>query len=256
MFLKRVLPLVLVLVLAVTFLPGCAGEEEGPTGPSVTLQLSHQWSEGDVRDRLAHELADNGLKVGTLRRMYRDDVDVGEVAATTPAPGMRVREGREIAMVISRGSAEVKVPLVVGLQVNEAEKVLGKKGLSMRKAGERRSHAPVGEVVSQSPAPGRMTGRGSTVAVMLSGGEDYGLVRVEDADGEKQTVLFRELEIIVPEGERIQRVTVLAGYGDDMEAVYDRPHRPGDRVKVQLWGKKGKRVEVQIEGETIYKTQL
>ncbi|MCD6230659.1 MAG: TRAP transporter substrate-binding protein DctP [Dehalococcoidia bacterium] len=58
MFLKRVLPLVLVLVLAVTFLPGCAGEEEGPTGPSVTLQLSHQWSEGDVRDRLAHELAD------------------------------------------------------------------------------------------------------------------------------------------------------------------------------------------------------
>ncbi len=211
---------------------------------------------GMTYDDAAAALDEEGLRVGTLRRVYRSDVAAGKVAATTPSPGMRVRGGREIAMIVSRGSAEVKTPRIVGLQVGEAEKILDKAGLVVRKQGQRRSNAPIGEVVSQRPSAGSLLGREAEVTVVLSGGEDYGIMRVKDHDGEEQKILFRLLEITVPQGQAIQRVTVMAGHGDKLTSVYDRPHRPGDRIPLELHGRQGKRFEVALDRETVYRTQL
>ena len=211
---------------------------------------------GMTYEQAVEELGGQDLGVGVLRRVYDDDVPLDKIISTSPPPGMKVRQGREISMVVSRGSAEVKVPHIVGLQAAEAEKVLSKLGLKLVKDGQRRSAAPAGEVVSQTPAAEEMAGRNTEVHAVLSGGEDYGVARVTDADGETQTVVFRELEITVPQGEPIQRVTVLMGSGDALEPIYDRPHRPGDRVKVEVQGLAGKRVEVRIENQTVYKTQL
>ena len=67
---KRLLTLIgsICLVLALTALPfmaACAKpaaepapSPAGPVGPSLTFKVSHQWAEGDVRDRLAHALGD------------------------------------------------------------------------------------------------------------------------------------------------------------------------------------------------------
>ncbi len=211
---------------------------------------------GMAYDEAVTALGEEGLQVGTLRRVYRSDVAANKVAATTPSPGMRVRAGREIAMIVSLGSAEVKTPRLVGLQVGEAEKILDKAGLVLRKQGQRRSNAPVGEVVSQRPSAGELLGRAAKVAVVLSGGEDYGIVRVKDHDGEEHKILFRLLEITVPQGQAIQRVTVMSGNGDNLTTVYDRPHRPGDQIPLEVHGRQGKRFEVALEGETVYRTQL
>lgn len=56
----------LALIIAVMpFVGACAAEAPAPTptptgaiGPPVDLKVSHQWAEGDVRDRLAHVLGD------------------------------------------------------------------------------------------------------------------------------------------------------------------------------------------------------
>ncbi len=243
-------------VLTVALLAGAAAGgllyalEGGAEEVSVPNTLGMPYEEAVA------SLEEESLRVGTLRRVYRSDVAAGKVAATTPSPGMCVRAGRDIAMVVSRGSAEVKTPRIVGLQVGEAEKILEKAGLVLRKQGQRRSNAPVGEVVSQGPAAGELLGRAAKVTVVLSGGEDYGIARVKDGDGEEQKVLFRLLEITVPQGQAIQRVTVMAGFGDDLTSVYDRPHRPGDRVPLELHGRQGKRFEVALDGEMVYKTQL
>jgi len=201
-------------------------------------------------------LEESCLEVGTLSRAYRDDVEAGTVAATNPPPAMQVREGRKIAVVVSRGSAEVKVARVVGLQVSEAEKILEKLGLILRKDGQRRSKAPVGEVVTQRPAAASRAARGTEVAVVLSGGDDYGILRVEGDDGEEQQMLFRTIEVVIPQGEAIQRVRVAQGQGEELESAYDRPHRPGDRVSLDVHGVPGTRIEVRIEDDVVYKTQL
>jgi hypothetical protein len=79
---------------------------------------------------------------------------------------------------------------------------------------------------------------------------------VVDADGDERDVVFRRLEIIVPQGDRIQRVQVREGYGERLQVTYDRPHRPGERVTVNTYGFEGKRIEVQIEGVKVFNTRL
>jgi len=208
----------------------------------------------DAEQRLAQE----GLDVGRVRSVYREDVEPGHVAETTPPPGMVVREGREITLLVSMGAARVKVPRVVGLRINEAEKVLDKQGLGLVDGGRVRSGSPEGEIVRQDPPPGRKIAQGQRVTVQVSGGSEFGVVEVQsDAnDGETQQMVFRKLEIIVPRGDALQRVVVREGYGDDLETTYDRLHRPGDCVKIDTHGRPGKQIKVLIEGDEVFKTQL
>jgi len=211
---------------------------------------------GMTRAQASERLAEMGLGEGSVRRVYRDDIGAGKVAATSPPVGMRVRHAREVSLVVSLGSAQVQVPRLVGLQVAEAEAVVRARGIKLRKDGQRRSAAPVGEVVRQDPAAAERIGRGAEVGVVISGGQDYGVLRVLGERGEEKEVLFRRLEIIVPQGESIQRVKVLEGYRSDLRVTYDRLHSRGERVKVDTYGFEGKHLEVQIEGVTVFKSRL
>ena len=49
---------------------------------------------------------------------------------------------------------------------------------------------------------------------------------------------------------------VKEGFGEQLRTTYDRLLPPGDKVKLDIRGRKGKRVEVLIEDEVVYKTQL
>ncbi len=198
-----------------------------------------------------------GLRVGNVRRVYREDMEAGQVAATRPEPGMTVREGRELTLVLSLGPARVRVPRMVGLQLEEAQALAAKAGLSVVSGGKTRSQAPLGEIVRQTPAPGANVARGDQVTVYVSGGPSFGMIEVETGDGEESVrVYFRTISITVPRGDPLQRVRVLEGYGEPLEVTYDRLHRPGDHIEFETHGRSGKRIEVLIEGERVYKTQL
>ncbi len=198
-----------------------------------------------------------GLRVGNVRRVYRDDVEAGEVAQAMPEPGMTVRQGREITLVVSLGAARVRVPRLVGLQLDEAEKLAEKSGLSVTSAGRTRSRAPLGEIVRQNPAPGANVARGERVTVYVSGGPEFGMIEVETGDDEESVrVFFRTLSITVPRGDPLQRVRILEGYREPLEVTYDRLHRPGDHIEFETHGRSGKQIQVLIEGERVYRTQL
>jgi len=211
---------------------------------------------GMTHSQASQRLEEMGLREGRTREVYRNDIAFGEVASSEPPLGMKVRQGREVLLVISRGSAQVRVPNLVGTQAGEAETALREKGLKLRVAARRRSPAPTGEIVEQDPGPEEQVGRGAEVRVVVSAGEDYGTMRSVTAEGEERDVLFRRVQIIVPEGDSIQRVKVLEDYRGEMRTTYDRLHRPGERVTVNTHGFEGKRIEVQIEGETVYETRL
>ncbi len=211
---------------------------------------------GLTQQEATARLEQEGLQVGNVRRVYRQDVEAGEIAATLPEPGMMVRQGRETTLVVSLGAAKVSVPRLVGLDMDEAAKVVEEAGLGLVSAGKTRSRAPLGEIVKQTPAPGTRVARGERVTVHLSGGSDFGLIEVEREDEETVRVFFRTIAITVPQGDPLQRVKILEGYGDELSASYDRLHRPGDRIKFETYGRSGKRIEVLVEGERAYRTQL
>jgi hypothetical protein len=200
-------------------------------------------------------LKGQGLEISDIRRVYREDEAPGEVVGTLPEVGMTVREGREIALIVSRGAAQVRVPRLIGFSPDEARSALEKIGLVGREAGKVLSEAPEGEVVRQDPGPGQQIAQGEIVDFFLSGGAQFGTVVLDVEDGESQSMLFRRIQIVVPVGDALQRVEVKEGY-DDLETTYDRLHRPGDEIKLDTYGRPGRQIKVLIEGAQVFETKL
>lgn len=73
--------------------------------------------------------------------------------------------------------AEVRVPDVHQLSLDQAEAVLGQHGLQISRAGERfDTNVPRGFVISQDPGPGSPVRRQKTVQVIVSLGEEFSSV--------------------------------------------------------------------------------
>ncbi len=73
--------------------------------------------------------------------------------------------------------AEVRVPDVHQLSLDQAEAVLGQHGLQVSRAGERfETDVPRGFIISQDPGPGSPVRRQKTVQVIVSLGEEFSSV--------------------------------------------------------------------------------
>lgn len=111
-----------------------------------------------------------GLKMKVVSETYSDQ-PAGEVTACVPEPGRRLKEGREVRVVISRGPELVTVPSVIHSALAEARKALSQAALREGEVRQEYSDVvPAGQVVSQEPGPGQQVPKGSPVALTVSKG--------------------------------------------------------------------------------------
>ncbi|HHV94577.1 MAG TPA: Stk1 family PASTA domain-containing Ser/Thr kinase [Firmicutes bacterium] len=109
-----------------------------------------------------------GLRLAVDREI-ESDVPAGRVLRQDPAANRRVREGRTVWVVVSRGPRLVQVPSVVGLSLEEAKKMIVDSGLTV--GVETAVYEPTvleGYVVSQSPQGGTYLEEGLAVDLMVS----------------------------------------------------------------------------------------
>jgi membrane peptidoglycan carboxypeptidase len=97
----------------------------------------------------------------------------GRVVRQAPAPGTRLRQGRNVVIAVSGGVKGVKggdtiVPGVVGLQVSVARALLAARGLSSGLAYSRNGRP--GRVSAQSPGAGARLPKGSLVTLVVRRG--------------------------------------------------------------------------------------
>ena len=113
-------------------------------------------------------LQDAGLEVKP-DFAFSDTVPKNRAIGTVPGPGTSISAGSVVTLRISRGSNKVEVPDVVGLDDQEALEALSDAELGGNVV-QRDDDAPQGRVVGQSPGPGRLVKRGSTVTIFVSSG--------------------------------------------------------------------------------------
>ncbi|MFP4497537.1 MAG: PASTA domain-containing protein [Vulcanimicrobiota bacterium] len=123
-------------------------------------------------------VADNSLKEKelTLRivdSQYNDDFPSNTIIEQNPVPGIMVRKGREISVVVSLGPELTDVPNLKGLSMRDSEVLLGNNRLKVGNVTEVKKgrHEP-GEVLEQNPWPGKKVKVGSKVNVMVNEGDD------------------------------------------------------------------------------------
>lgn len=194
-----------------------------------------------------------GLQLKVTGREFDPKVGQDRVIATKPYEGKRVKRGRVVECIVSNGPRSVLMPKVEGLTLPAAEERLGQKGLGIGEVRREASDVPVDQVLGQDPGAGSQVERGHGIILTVSGGQDFG--RVVDPDG--TTWLYRRVRVTVPRGAPLQRVQVILHDSDgNDDTIYDRVHRPGDAVSVDLIGRSGWRVEVLVTDKQVFSERL
>jgi serine/threonine-protein kinase len=119
------------------------------------------------------KLKEVGLKMNVIDEQYDDKVDKNNIISQEPSQGQKVKKGREIKVIISKGSQLLKVPNLVGYDLNEAEIMLQNKGLRLGRTEETfDDRFAEGQVISQNPEAGEEISENSKVNVVVSKGKE------------------------------------------------------------------------------------
>ncbi len=130
----------------------------------------------DVRDMslpVAINLIRNaGLNIKVEREEHHPTVPQNYIVGQNPAPGERVKSGRDVMVVVSLGSQEVTVPQVTGEVFRLAQVTLRQAGLNLGETARVSSPSPVDSVILQSPTQGTVVQKDSAVDMLVSGGRE------------------------------------------------------------------------------------
>ena len=147
-----------------------------PTGTTIELQVSSGPNvvtvpsvQGSAVGDATAQLQALGLQVTTVDDAS-DTVAQGNVITQAPSAGVEVKPGSTVTLTVSTGKKASTVPTITKMDVNNAQNTLIAAGLVLGSQTEANDAAPVGQVISQDPAPGTSLPTGSSVNVVVSKG--------------------------------------------------------------------------------------
>ena len=116
-------------------------------------------------------LGEKGIPMRVAERVFSDAAPMNHVLRQNPSGGRRIRKGRIVSLVLSKGARDVKVPPVLGENLVRAETLIRLKGLRVRLV-ERLFDAgrPIDQVVGVWPKEGENIRRGEGVILVVSQG--------------------------------------------------------------------------------------
>jgi eukaryotic-like serine/threonine-protein kinase len=131
-----------------------------------------------------------GFKVDTTDQSSSSVAD-GNVIAADPGSGTRLDKGSTVTLTVSTGTPQIQVPDVVGDGADQATSTLQNAGFKVART-EQESTQTAGSVLSQSPAGGSQSARGTTVTITVA--KAPAQADVPDIGGETTAVATRELQ--------------------------------------------------------------
>jgi serine/threonine-protein kinase len=132
-------------------------------------------------DDAVRRLAERGLRGVKGEERFHAASPKGTVLEQSPAAGARDVEGAQVNLVVSIGQESGKVPAIVGLSKEDAQRRLESEGFELGDVTERASQSPAGQVIDSKPAAGSSAPIPSPVALVVSSGP--GVVLVPDVVG-------------------------------------------------------------------------
>lgn len=126
-------------------------------------------------------LQEFGLVVSLEQRFFPDPSSKGKIMEQNPAPATPVRVGRDVVIVLSKGSMVDKVANYVGRNAEEIKEEIksmftgDKPLLGVGDVSFVFDPADAGTIISQDPPPGTMLDRPISLALLVSRGKDASL---------------------------------------------------------------------------------
>lgn len=155
-----------------------------------------------------------------------------------PEPGTRMKRGRDVRIVFSKGPQEIAMPSLKHRSLAEAKISLTEMGLEFG-ATSRIFHPGIekGAVIAHVPAPGAMVARGLKVDLLVSQGKKPKALMMADLTGNP---IDEALERIEAMGLKVGAIASEPSAGAETNSVLDQSPKPGFKVM------KGQTVDITI----------
>jgi len=141
------------------------------------------------------ELSKLGLIMNVIARQNDPAVEKDSIISQDPGKGRKVKAGRQISVVVSTGSEQVKVPNITGVNIKDATTRLTNKGLNLGTPQEVFDEKyEAGIVISQKPAADTLVGSGTNVDVVVSKGKTPNKVTMPELKGLSLTNATKKLQ--------------------------------------------------------------
>ena len=128
--------------------------------------------EGMMIQEANDELAKANLTMEVIDKQKSNEIEVDRIISQQPTGGQKVKEGREIEVIISMGADLLTVPSLIGLTTSEAEISLLNEGFSKgAMEGIYDDRFAKGLVISHNPAAGSKEAKGTKINIMYSKGK-------------------------------------------------------------------------------------
>ncbi|GAA3546740.1 MULTISPECIES: Stk1 family PASTA domain-containing Ser/Thr kinase [Kribbella] len=115
---------------------------------------------------------ESGLTTVLANQDYSEDVAKGEVMATNPEPGARIRKEGEVELTVSKGPERYRVPQLKGLDEDAARRALESIKLNVGQVSQAYSETvPTGRVIIFSPKFDSVMKPGESVNLAISKGK-------------------------------------------------------------------------------------
>lgn len=130
-------------------------------------------------------LRKRGLELSVIREEYALKYLPGTIISQIPEPESRVKKGRRIRVVLSKGGEKATVPELEGMTLRQAELALEARGLKM---GEpvyiSTDTLPAGEVITTFPSAGTTVPLDMEIRVLINQTDTLEIVKVPKFRGE------------------------------------------------------------------------
>lgn len=184
----------------------------------------------------------NGLRVGSVERVYDSSRRVDEVLGAWPHVGESAARGEQVVLLVSQGPQEraYAMPSLVGEKVNSALDKVREVGLSVgRVRYVDREGARRGTVVGQIPQPGQRVLAGNRVHVDVARGSGQ-------IEGNFTVLRYR-----VPPGRPRRQLRIELDTGGEKKDALSREVSAGEEINLIISAKGRTRARIYLDGELI-----
>ncbi len=198
--------------------------------------------EGSNLEEAKRLLDQAGLRLGNLYEEENESVPEGHVISTQPPAGRLVRKGRQVDLVISKGSPFVVVPDLKRMEEERAKKLLTSLGLVVGDvAYVVDKEIPFGQVIAQSPPANSRVAKGTTVYLKVSIGPPLQEAAPPSPVETKKAIV----RFTVPQGAENRHIVIEVEDDLGTHTVYDEYHKPGDILNQEVEGT-GQKIIVRV----------
>lgn len=185
-------------------------------------------------DSVPRLIAEAGLRLGSVKKVYAENTPKGRVINQSPEPGREFHTAIPVDLVVADNSAseEISMPALAGLRLVQAEERLARLNLHLAQVSYiATDESPEETVLSQSVPQGRNVPIGAKIELEVA-------LPVELMARKTKTITIRVP--VLPGAENRQvKIKVFDDLSPSGYVEYDEQHSPGDQIEhlVHIEGK-------------------